>query len=653
MGTGLEARGLRNAAIMGDKKVTKQYSEGEMREFTLAVLNDLRALEEMLDSGMIESGHRRVGAEQEMFLIDRTMRPAPLVEEVIAAAQDPRLTTEIGRFNLEANLTPVDFRNDCLRRLETELYEVMGVVRKAAATFGADIALAGILPTIQRSDLTEKNLTPNPRYFEINRVVSELHGDNRFIHIKGTDELQLILQDTFVEFCNTSFQLHLQVGAKNFANVYNWAQALAAPVLASAVNSPVLLNTRLWHESRIALFQHATDTRSPTHQLRRQPPRVHFGNRWMDNSIIEFLRNDAIRYRVLLTQDIEENSLEELHAGRIPQLRAWRMHNSTIWRWNRACYGIHDGKPGLRIETRYLPAGPSVADEIANSAFLLGLLAVVPREVGEVARLISFDAAKNNFYNTARYGLDSQICWLDGKCRPAAELILKDLLPLARKGLTDAEIDPNDIDRYLGIVEERVTQRKSGASWMLASLAQMDPRAKPNVRMRSLTAAMKANQESGLPMHKWQLADIPASTDWIDNYKSVEQFMVTDLFTIRPDDVLDLAACLMEWRHVRHVPVEDDSGALVGLISHRDLVHLFANGGMNGKTGIPVRDVMKTDLITVDVSTPTLVALNLMRDNNIGALPVVSDKKLVGILTAYDFLTVSSKLLEERLQAVM
>ena len=637
---------------MGDKTVTSEYGHAEMREFTLAVLNDLQALEAMLDRGMIESGIRRIGAEQEMFLIDNAMHPAPVVEEVIAEARDPRLTTEIGRFNLEANLTPREFGGNCLTLLEEELKEVTGVARRAAQSLGADIVLAGILPTIQPSDLTEKNLTPNPRYFEINRVVSELHGDNRFIHIKGLDELQVILQNTFVEFCNTSFQVHLQVGADEFVNSYNWSQAVAAPVLASAVNSALLLNNRLWHETRIALFQHATDTRSPIHQLRRQPPRVHFGNRWVEGSIIDNLRNDAVRYRVLLAQSVKEDSLTELAAGEIPALRAWRLHNGTIWRWNRACYGRANGKPGLRIEARYLPSGPSIIDELANAAFLVGLLVAAPPEFGDVTKLMPFDVAKNNFYNTARYGLDAQLCWLDGKCHPAASLILDELLPLARTGLEDAGIDANDIDRTLGTIEERVRQRKTGAAWMLASVAQMDPRAKQNVRMRTLTAAMKANQEIGEPLHKWKLAEIPQTSDWIDNYKSVEQFMATDLFTVRPDDVLDLAASLMEWRHVRHVPVEDDSGELVGLISHRDLVRLFAHGKATEK-GIPVRDVMKTDLVTIDASTPTIDAMNLMRRHNIGALPVVSDKKLVGLVTAYDFLTVSSKLFEERLRQVL
>jgi CBS domain-containing protein len=639
---------------MGDKEVTSEYGNHEMREFTLAVLNDLRTLEAMLTDGQIESGIRRIGAEQEIFLIDHAMHPAPVVDEVISRAQDPRLTTEIGRFNLEINLTPLEFKNDCLSRLENELYEVLAKVQEVSRTIGTDIVMAGILPTIQASDLTEKNLTAHPRYFEINRVVSELHGENRFIHIKGLDELQVILQDTFVEFCNTSFQVHKQTDPNEFANVYNWSQAIAAPVLASAVNSPLLLNNRLWHETRIALFQHATDTRSPIHQLRRQPPRVNFGNRWMEDSIIEFLRNDVIRYRVLLAQSVEGNSMTELAAGKIPHLRAWRLHNGTIWRWNRACYGITNGKPGLRIEARYLPAGPSVPDEIANAAFLMGLLVAAPSEFGDVRKRVPFDAVKNNFYNTARYGLDSQINWLEGRCRPAAKLILEELLPLARHGLESVAIDAADIDRTLGIIEERVMQRKSGAAWMLGSLAHMDPRAKNNVRMRTITAAMKTNQENRLPLHKWKLAEIPATTDWIDNYKSVEQFMVTDLFTVRPDDVLDLAASIMEWRHIRHVPVENDSGELVGIISHHDLVHLFANADADGiGKAVTVRDVMKTDLVTVEASMPTLDALELMRDKGIGALPVVVDGKLVGIVTAYDFLTVSSKLFEERLRQVL
>lgn len=633
---------------MGDKKVSMETDENRMRHFTKAVLNDLQALEKMLADGQMEENALRIGAEQEMFLVDSAMHPAPLVFEVLEKAKDERLTTEIGRFNIEANLTPLDFSGDCLSKLENELNEVVGVVKKAAGEFNADAVLCGILPTIQQSDLVEENLTPNPRYLELNRVLTELHGNERLIHIKGLDELRLHLKDTFIEFSNTSFQVHLQTGIRDFVKYYNWAQAVTAPVLASAVNSPLLLGHRLWQETRLALFQHAVDERSPTQHARRRPARVTFGRDWVKDSILEVFHEDVARFRILFTRELEENSMETLAKGKIPQLYSWRMHNGTIWRWNRACYGVMHGKPSLRIEARFLPAGPSVADEMANAAFFLGLVMALPEEFGDVSERMSFDDVKTNFFSTARFGLKSQIAWLDGKNYRAKNLILEELLPRARHGLNMVGVDANDIERYLGILEKRVSQEKTGAGWMLDSLASMDKRAKQNVRMRSLTAAMKANQESGKPLHEWNVAEIPKQSDWIDNYKTVEQFMATDLFTVRPQDAIDLAATLMHWRHVRHVPVEDDKGKLVGIVSHRDLLELFALGKTNGD--IVVRDVMKEHLFTVTPDTPSLEALNLMREKNIGCLPVIKNEKLVGLITAYDFLTVSAKLFEEKLK---
>lgn len=638
---------------MGDKRISVGDNDAEMRAFTLAVLNDLQALQQMVDTGCFEEDVRRIGAEQEMFLVDSSMHPAPLAMEIIKDAKDGRLTTEIGRFNLEANLTPRDFTGSCLSDMEDELNDILGVVRSAASEYDAGVVLVGILPTIQLSDLTVKNLTPNPRYHEIDRVVTRLHGEDRIIQIKGIDELQITLQHTFTEFCNTSFQVHMQVGAKEFVRYYNWAQALSAPVLASAVNSPLLLNHRLWHETRLALFQCATDTRSLIHKERNQPPRVNFGERWVEESILEVLREDAVRFRILLTQAVEENSLETLAAGGIPSLAAWRLHNGTIWRWNRPCYGIVNGKPGLRIEARFLPAGPSVVDEMANSAFFLGLMTELPEEFGDITKYMSFDEAKSNFFNAARYGLNGQIRGLDGKSRRVGRLILEELLPRARKGLARAGIDEADSARLLDIIEARVKQETSGSKWMIDSLAAMDKRAKPNVRMRTLTAAMKKYQEKGSPVHEWELAKIPDRSEWVDNYKTVEQFMAVDLFTVHAEDILDLAASLMHWKHVRHVPVEDDAGKLIGIVSHRDLLELFALGKITGPAQLVVGDVMKTNLITVVPETPTLEALELMREHRIGCLPVVKNGKLIGLVTAYDFLTVSAKLFEERLGSVI
>ncbi len=639
---------------MGDQKVLTDSSGSELRQFTKSVLNDLQAFEEMLDKGMFEDDKFRIGAEQEMFLVDSAMLPAPIAMQVLEDAKEDRLTTEIGLFDLEANLTPREFSGNCLRLLEDELNELIGIVKNSTKKLGGDVALVGILPTIDQSDLVIENLTPLPRYLELNRILTELQGDDRIIHIKGLDELTLHLHDIFTEFCNTSFQVHLQVPISEFVNYYNWSQAITAPVLASAVNSPLFLGSRLWSETRLALFQHATDTRSPVHQARSQTTRVNFGDAWVDDSMLSVFREDLARFRIILTRDVEENSLETLKNGQLPKLKAWGLHNGTVWRWNRACYGVMNEKPGLRIEARFLPAGPTVIDEMANAAFFYGLTIAMPKEYGDVRARMSFDDAKDNFYSVARYGFKSQIAWLDDQSYSARDLILNELLPLARTGLETANIDNNDIDRYLGTLEERVRQEKTGSRWILNSLANMDESAKANVRMRALTAQMIKNQETNQPVHEWELATVEGEkTDWIDNYRTVERFMSKDLFTVRPEDIIDFAASMMNWKHIRHVPVEDDSGNLVGIVSSRELLEIVSMDRLSAKEEIVVRDIMKTDVRTIPPETSSLDALNIMRENDIGCLPVVRDGKLIGIITAHDFLTVSTKLFEERLKETL
>src|SRR3954469_15062403 len=420
---------------MGEHNVEHNLNEQNVQRFMKALLDDLRALDYMLDHDLIESGVRRIGAEQEMFLIDEHFKPAPVSAEVIAQAGEPRLTTEIARFNLEANLTPVEVGGDCFSRMEAELDQLMDCMREAAAHFGKQVLLSGILPTLRKSDLILENLTPAPRYQQLNNSVIGLRGGPFSIHIKGLDEINFTHDNIMMESCNTSFQIHFQVGPKEFAPLYNLAQAITAPVLAAAVNSPLLFGHRLWQETRLALFQHSTDARSATQQARSQPTRVSFGNQWVEKSVLELFQEQIARFRLIMINETNENPQAQLAQGEIPQLTALRMHNGTIWPWNRACYGVANGIAHLRIENRALPAGPTVVDEIANTAFFTGLMLALPEEYGDVAKLMSFDSAKSNFFAAARFGLGAQFQWVDGQTHAASELILKHLLPLARAGL--------------------------------------------------------------------------------------------------------------------------------------------------------------------------------------------------------------------------
>src|SRR5688572_4106544 len=439
---------------MGEHQIDQHVDEKKSQAFMKALLEDLRALAFMLEDGRIEDGVMRVGAEQEMFLIDRYLRPAPVSLSVLEHANDHRLTTEIARFNLEANLTPSRLTGDCFSRMEQELDELIDRARDAAAKQDADVLLSGILPTLLKSDLTLDNLTPVARYFELDRGVIRLRGGPLSIHIKGLDELQLTHDNIMMESCNTSFQVHFQSNARDFANHYNIAQAITAPVLAVAVNSPILFGQRLWQETRVALFQHSTDERSRTQLARNQPTRVNFGERWLRNSVVELFHDQITRFRPIMITEPAENPFEVLARGGTPLLSALRLHNGTVWRWNRACYGVTDGVPHLRIENRALPSGPTVVDEIANAAFFTGLMLALPQEYGDIAQRMTFDDAKLNFFRAARHGLDAHFQWIDGENHSASSLILTHLLPLARRGLSSSGVTNEDIDKYLGIIEQ-------------------------------------------------------------------------------------------------------------------------------------------------------------------------------------------------------
>ncbi|MBX3279634.1 MAG: CBS domain-containing protein [Acidobacteria bacterium] len=635
---------------MGDHIVAAVAGEPEARIFMKALLADLTALERMIDAGGIESGPARIGAEQEMFLVDRDLHPAAIAPEILANIGDGRFAPEIGRFNLEANLTPRLFEGACLRELERETEELVNKARTAAERYSADVLLTGILPTIRPSDLTLDNLSPGPRYAALNSMLNRLRGDAFQVHIKGIDELQFSHDNVMLEACCNSFQVHLQVDPERFASLYNLAQAIAAPIVAVAANSPILLGQRLWHESRIPLFQHSVDERSAVRQRRQQPPRVSFGDKWIEHSALEIFREEIARYRVILTKLIDEDPVDAVSRGECPQLAALRLHNGTVWRWNRPCYGVSDGRAHLRIEARALPAGPTVLDEIANAALFLGLMSALPDEYGDIRTRMAFDDAKSNFFAAGRYGLKTQMAWIDGRDTSASTLLLDHLLPLARQGLRVRGIPDDDIERYIGTIERRVARDQTGALWALRSWAGLPEGMTRQQCSRTITAAAAANSRSGAPVHEWEPAVVDDASDWRIYYRTVGQIMSTDLFTVGPDDPIDLAAAVMEWKHIRHVPVEDDEGRLLGLLSHRDLLRLLIRSeGRNQADSAVVRKIMTPDPVTVAPETETIDAIELMRRRRIGCLPVVENRRLVGIVTAQDFLRLSAELITEQL----
>ncbi|MDH3254423.1 MAG: CBS domain-containing protein [Acidobacteriota bacterium] len=637
---------------MGEQTIKHGSDSAELREFTRKLLADLHALERMLADNVIESGVTRLGAEQELALVDEDWRPAMVNLEVLERIDDPHFTTELGKFNIEFNLDPVDLASGCLRQMEDEIERYIGVARQSAARSGASVVLTGILPTLDKSDLTLDNMTPVPRYFQLNEAMTRLRGRNYDFRIKGRDELLIEHDNVMLEACNTSFQIHFQVAPERFATRYNIAQAVAAPVLAAATNSPLLFGRSLWRETRIALFQQSIDTRAPSAHLRDMSPRVSFGRAWVAESALEIFQEDLARFKVIMSTDVDEDPLSCLQEGRAPELRALRLHNGTVYRWNRPCYGVSKGKPHLRIENRVLPAGPTVLDEMANAAFWFGLMSGVGDSYEDITRVMEFEQARENFVRAARLGLGAQFHWPGQPQLPAQKLILDVLAPLARQGLKSLGIDEADIDRYLAVIEGRVDSFQTGAKWIIRSYDELRQKCTRSKSLATLVAASMQRESTGEPVHTWSLATPADAGDQRKHYLRIDQIMTTDLFTVNRDELVDMAAYVMNWQHIRHVPVEDEEHRLVGLVSHRALLRLVSET-LEGQatTAKPVSEIMNTNVITVRPETPTLEAIRLMRIHRISCLPVVdSANRLAGIVTEHDFMEIARQLLEDFLR---
>ncbi len=631
---------------MGALDVYVVETKEQRKKFVTAILKDMKALNLMLERDMFDRGTMRIGAEQEFCLVDKHLKPAMIALELLELVDDPHFTTELAKFNLEINLDPLEFTGDAISRMENQLYGLLQKVDQLAMDHGARVLLTGILPTIKKSDLEFENITPYQRYHALNDAMVKQRGGEFEFNIKGTDELITKHKSMLFEACNTSFQVHLQVKPDEVVNKYNWAQAIAGPVLAACTNSVLLFGKRLWDETRIAVFEQTVDLKNQQNPEREIKSRVDFGIGWLKESVTEIFQHDVAYYKLLLAGDVEEDSLEMLRQGKIPKLTALSLFNGTIYKWNRACYGITDGKPHLRIENRYIPAGPTVIDEMANTAFWIGLMEGMPDNIDQIATLMDFDHAKLNFIKAAQMGLGAQFRWKDGDRYTAQDLITNILLPMARNGLEKMKIDSHDIDKYLGIIESRVLNHQTGSIWASQSFTELRRSVTTEEAVVAVTAAMLKRQQSGQPVHTWSYASMSESGSWEGKFKHVHQIMSKELYTVQNEDLVELVTNVMNWRKIHHVPVENEDGEVVGIISSADILNYYCKKD-EGDEELTVNDIMIANPITVSPDTLTVDALKIMRKNNLGCLPVVSHKKLIGILTEFDFVYIAEHLFDE------
>ena len=480
------------------------YSREDRVRYRQKVRRCLDGFALMLDDFGFDTDRPTTGLEIELNLIGPDAEPAMRNDEVLQGIADPTFQTELGQFNLELNARPRLIGGHGFADYERDLTTSLDRANDRAVSSDAGIVMIGILPTLTPKHLVEENLSVNERYRALNDQIVAARGEDFELDIRGVERLSTHTDSIAPEAACTSVQFHLQVSPDTFANHWNAAQAIAGAQVAVGANSPYLYGRRLWAETRIALFEQATDTRSDELKAQGVRPRVWFGERWV-TSIFDLFEENVRYFPPLLPIVDEEDPVEVLHNGGVPHLGELRLHNGTVYRWNRPVYDIMNGRPHLRVENRVLPAGPTVVDMLANAAFYFGLC----RELAEADRPVwsqlTFSAAEVNFHVAARRGMEAVQHWPQrGEVR-VTDLVLDVLLPQAAAGLDRFGVDPAERDRLLGVIEGRCRTGRNGAVWQTETVlaAERGRNLDRPEALRHMLLRYQELQRGNEPVHTW------------------------------------------------------------------------------------------------------------------------------------------------------
>jgi gamma-glutamyl:cysteine ligase YbdK (ATP-grasp superfamily) len=481
-----------------------KISGEDRRKYREKVQRSLDVFARMLRERRFEASPSRVGVEIELNLVDSRGMPSMRNAAVLDVIADPAWATELGQFNLEINVPPRRLEKSALTDLEQEIRASLNGADAKARGTGSGLVMVGILPTLAEEQMHEETLSANDRYRVLNEQIFAARGEDMRIAIDGVEHLLTHAGSITPEAACTSVQLHVQVSPDAFASYWNAAQAIAGVQVALAANSPFLFGRQLWDETRITLFEQATDTRPDELKQQGVRPRVWFGERWI-TSVFDLFEENIRYFPALLPLCEDEDPLAVLDDGATPQLAELSLHNGTIYRWNRPVYAVVDGQPHLRVENRVLPAGPSVADIMANAAFYYGLIRALADEQRPVWTQMTFATAAENLHEAARHGLDARLYWPGLGEAPVAELVLRRLLPMAREGLRRWGVDPGSADRLLGIIEQRCLTGRNGATWQIATTRAISQQTGTDraEALRQMTLRYIELMHGNEPVHTW------------------------------------------------------------------------------------------------------------------------------------------------------
>jgi hypothetical protein len=489
---------------MGAEVDATTFTREARKQHREKVRKGLDVLARMLNESRFDFERPMVGLEIELNLVDEELQPAMRNAEVLKAIADPSFQTELGRFNIEVNVAPRRLVGGGFSSFEQSVRKSLNDAGPRARQVGCKLVMIGILPTLRAEHVTLDSVSGNTRYSLLDQQIFAARGEDLEIVIDGVERLHMISDTIMPEAACTSTQVHLQVSPDDFAGYWNAAQAIAGVQVAIGANSPFLFGKALVAESRIPLFEQTTDTRAEELKTQGVRPRVWFGERWI-TSIFDLFEENSRFFPALLPISSDEDPVAVLDAGGVPRLDELRLHNGTVYRWNRPVYDISDGSPHLRVENRVLPAGPTVVDTMANAAFFAGLVRALANQDRPLWTQMSFQAANENFVAGIRGGIDAEVYWPEiGQVR-VVELVVRKLLPLAAEGLRLWEVDEAEIGRLLDIIERRCLRAANGATWQTAEVASRERSGESREdALRGMLAAYVDLMHTNEPVHTWE-----------------------------------------------------------------------------------------------------------------------------------------------------
>lgn len=490
---------------MGKEITQGTFSRQERAQYRYKVRRCLDVFALMLDDFSFDSDHPMTGLEIELNLVDQGNQPSMRNTEVLAEMNDPVFQTELGKFNLELNVPPRLIAQDGLAGYDDYITAAIAQADRHAANFDTSVAMIGILPTLTTDHTVPANLSFDDRYRVLNEEILTVRGEQIGLDIRGVDHLRTQTDSIAPEAACTSLQFHLQVAPGEFADYWNAAQVIAGPQVAVGANSPFLFGHQLWSETRIALFEQATDTRPDELKAQGVRPRVWFGERWI-TSIFDLFEENVRYFPPLLSISDPEDPLEVFRSGGVPRLQELRLHNGTVYRWNRPVYDIMAGRPHLRVENRVLPAGPTVVDMMANAALYFGLVRALAEDDRPLWTQMPFSVAEDNFHAAARRGIEAPVWWPRLGEVWVTDLLVDTLLPRAAEGLDAFGVDVGLRDKMLGIIEQRCITKRTGATWQVSMVRHLERAGYTRpAALRAMLARYLQLQRANEPVHTWPI----------------------------------------------------------------------------------------------------------------------------------------------------